>query len=59
VGCASQERAMERFVIRQNIDHYRRLLEQTSDEAARQQIRRLLKEEEEKLHAAKAGDEPL
>jgi hypothetical protein len=50
---------MERFVIRQNIDRYRRLLEQTSDEAARQQIRRLLKEEEEKLHAAKAGDEPL
>ena len=51
---------MERFVIHQNIDRYRRLLAQTSDEATRQQILRLLKEEEEKLaNTLKPGDGPL
>ena len=40
---------MDRYIARENIDRFRRMLEQTSDEATRQQILRLLKEEEDKL----------
>lgn len=51
---------MERFVIHQNIEHYHRMLEQTGDQATRQQILRLLEEEKEKLaNSVKAADEPL
>ncbi|HVZ51192.1 MAG TPA: hypothetical protein VG986_04450 [Pseudolabrys sp.] len=48
---------MERFVIRENIDRYRRMLDEASDEVTRRQILRLLKEEEEKLaNVTKPGD---
>ena len=40
---------MERFVIRQNIEHYRELLKITRDPAERRQIQKLLLEEEAKL----------
>jgi hypothetical protein len=40
---------VESFVIRENIERFRRMLEQTSDENARRQIMQLLKEEEAKL----------
>lgn len=51
---------MERFVICENINRYRRMLEQTNDEIARQQILRLLKEEEAKLaDSTKSGDRPF
>jgi hypothetical protein len=39
---------MERFVHRQNIEHYRRLLAQTTDEAQRDLLLKLLAEEEAK-----------
>jgi hypothetical protein len=39
---------MERFIQRQNIEHYRKLLTETADEAQRQQLLRLLAEEEAK-----------
>ena len=35
---------MERFVRRQNVEHYRRLLETTTDEGERQRILKLLEE---------------
>jgi len=51
---------MERFVIHENIARYRRMLEQSGDEVTRQQILRLLKEEEAKLaDFTKAGDHPF
>lgn len=37
---------MERFVHDENIRHYRKLLEEERDEAKRDQIRKLLAEEE-------------
>jgi hypothetical protein len=40
---------MDRTVARLNIEHYRRLLAQETDEARRQTLRRLLAEEEAKL----------
>ena len=40
---------MKRFVIRENIKHYRALLKTTTDTAQRQQIKKLLSEEEAKL----------
>ncbi len=40
---------MERFVIRQNIEHYREMLKLTSDPAKRRQIEKLLLEQEAKL----------
>ena len=40
---------MERFVIRQNIEHYPELLKITSDPAKRQRIEKLLRDEEAKL----------
>ena len=41
--------AMDRTVARLNIEHYRKLLASEVDEARRQQIARLLAEEEAKL----------
>ena len=40
---------MRRFVIRQNIEHYRAMLTVTTDPAQRVQISELLHEEEAKL----------
>jgi hypothetical protein len=40
---------MKRFVIRQNIEHYRAMLTITTDPAQRVQIEKLLHEEEAKL----------
>jgi hypothetical protein len=40
---------MERFVIRQNIEHYREMLKITLDRTQRQRIEKLLLEEEAKL----------
>ena len=40
---------MERFVIRQNIEHYRALLKITPDPAERRRIEKLLLDEEAKL----------
>ena len=40
---------MERFVIRQNIEHYRELLKITRDLAQRRQIEKLLLDHEAKL----------
>ena len=40
---------MERFVLRQNIEHYRAMLENTTDPKQRQLIEKLLFEEEAKL----------
>jgi len=39
---------MERFIHNANIRHYRRLLEQETDEGKRETIRKLLAEEEAK-----------
>jgi hypothetical protein len=39
---------MERFVRRQNVEHYRQLLESVIDESERQRILRLLAEEQQK-----------
>jgi hypothetical protein len=41
-----------RFIRRENIKHYRRLLEQTTDEAQRQRILKLLAKEEKKQRDA-------
>ena len=40
---------MERFVIRQNIEHYREMLKMTTDPARLAQIEKLLRDEEIKL----------
>ena len=40
---------MRRFVIRQNIEHYRAMLAVTTDPAQRPQIEKLLHDEEAKL----------
>jgi hypothetical protein len=42
------ERAMRGFVIRENIKHYRRLLEATADERERTRLHELLAEERQK-----------
>jgi len=39
---------MERFVRRENVKHYRELLKTVKDEAERQQIQKLLAEEQQK-----------
>jgi hypothetical protein len=45
----NQERpAMERFIHRENLEHYRKLLTQSTDEGRREQILKLLAEEEAK-----------
>lgn len=43
------ERVMKRFVMRQNIEHYRALLDTTTDAKQREVIEKLLLEEEAKL----------
>jgi hypothetical protein len=43
------EADVERFVLRQNIEHYRELLKITVDPARRRQIEKLLVEEDAKL----------
>ena len=45
---------VDRFVARQNIEHYHHLLATETDDAKRQQLMRLLTEEEAKLKAAEA-----
>jgi hypothetical protein len=44
--------AMERFIRRQNVEHYRHLLETVTDENERERILRLLEEEKRKQQAA-------
>ena len=39
---------MEKFIHRQNLEHYRKLLPETTDEVKLQTIRKLLAEEEAK-----------
>ena len=46
---APLEQVMKRFVIRQNIEHYRAMLIITTDPAQRVRIEKLLREEEAKL----------
>ena len=43
---------MLRFVRRENVKNYRHLLEQTTDEAGRQRVMKLLAEEEKKQRDA-------
>ena len=50
------EAAMDRFVARQNIEHYRRKLATEEDGTKQQTLLRLLAEEEAKLAAL--GDPP-
>ena len=47
---------MERFVHRQNIERFRRLLAETVDEAERRRILKLLAEEEAKDVASRKED---
>ena len=44
---------MERFIRRQNVEHYRHLLETVTDENERERILRLLEEEKRKQQAAR------
>jgi len=44
---------MERFVIWQNIEHYRQMLKVMADPARRAQIEKLLRDEETKLKKCK------
>jgi len=46
---ALTEAVVERFVIRQNIEHYRELLKITRDPTERRRIEKLLLEEEARL----------
>lgn len=45
---------MEQFIRRQNIEHYRRLLETVVDEVERQKIQKLLAEQHKKQPEADA-----
>jgi hypothetical protein len=47
---------MERFIRRENIKHYREVLERRTDETERQRIQKLL--DEELLKEKAAGDDP-
>lgn len=47
---------MERFIRRKNLEHYRKLLVETTDEAQRQRLLKLLAEEEGKEPRLPAGD---
>lgn len=47
---------MERTVARLNIEHFRRLLAEETDESKRQRLLRLLAEEEAKLAASKPNE---
>jgi hypothetical protein len=49
---ANAEALMDRFVARQNIEHYRDMLAKEPDEQRRAMIARLLAEEEARLAAA-------
>jgi hypothetical protein len=40
---------MERFIHRENIKHYEKLLQTTTDEAERQRIQKLLEEERKRM----------
>ena len=42
------ERFVERFIRRQNVAHYRKLLETVTDEKERERILKLLNEEQQK-----------
>lgn len=44
----SREHRMEKFIHRQNLEHYRKLLAQTNDEVKRETLLKLLAEEEAK-----------
>lgn len=46
---------MERFIRRQNIERYRRLLETVTDEAERRKILKLLRDEEKRHTADSKG----
>ena len=46
------DRSTARFIRRENVRHYRQLLETITDEAERQRILRLLDEEQKKQQAA-------
>jgi hypothetical protein len=48
--------AMKEFVVRQNIEHYRKLLEAETDPAKAEVLRNLLATEKAKLAAPKAGE---
>jgi len=50
---------MDRAVAHLNIEHYRRLLAEETDEARRQTILRLLAEEEAKLADPQSAKKPL
>jgi hypothetical protein len=50
---------MERFVRRENIKRYRRLLREADDDAERRRILTLLKEEEQKQEADELNDFPM
>jgi hypothetical protein len=45
---------MDRFVRRENVKHYRKMLSQAKNQAERERIKKLLAEEEQKQ--LKAGD---
>jgi len=47
---------MDRFIRRENVKHFRKLLETEKDETERQRLLRLLAEEQQKQKDA--GDEP-
>jgi len=48
-GSVHREKAMQRFIHRENIKHYQKFLLRTTDEAERRRILTLLTEEEAKL----------
>jgi len=52
------EPSVDRTVARFNIEHYRRLLAQETDEARLQTLRRLLAEEEAKLSDSNNAEKP-
>jgi len=50
---------MDRFIHDKNLDHFRKKLAETTDERQRQQLLKLLAEEEAKdLHRPRAADSP-
>ena len=51
---AQSERTMDRFIIRENIKHYIKLLERATDEKLRAQLCSLLAEEQRKQKAREA-----
>jgi len=50
---------MERFVHRQNVEHYREMLKTLTDPVERETIRKLLAEEEAALHKAEEEHKKL